>query len=370
MGLNSEPSSVTSSSSTHRTSASLGSNIAPGTSITSSSSSTGGTSTTAGQSASPPTEDQERLDNLNKKMGRLTSEAMSQHQCMVSFTPIQITVNTRESPVSGKQSPVDSGSKSTNTNTGPASILAPLPKGQGYNVFMSGSYHQVMAARSYLQREMPFDRQCLVVVPTVEVVDSLNKLKPEMSKKLDDIAALTSAQLEVRRHTPATRSGFSMDADRNVDISIKGSHESVEQARVRILVMLDELVSVDYCFPKLFRSLTETFQNGLHTEVFEIDYKYHNMMAGRRRERIQRIQEETSCSIYFPSPFSGIHDGLSDYLAIARASLVFISGDFYNVKRAKDMLAQDVFARVGPECARKSSAWLTPIFTGDHPAPL
>lgn len=110
------------------------------------------------------------------------------------------------------------------------------------------------------------------------------RVKPEMKNKLDEIAALTRAHLAIvgqqqqqqRQESSSSRvptsassagadthdagngvynggngsgsgstMGFGLETERFVEIVITGSYESVEQARVRLLVLLDELVSKD-----------------------------------------------------------------------------------------------------------------------------
>ncbi|KAI9633504.1 putative cytoplasm protein [Dioszegia hungarica] len=80
---------------------------------------------------------------------------------------------------------------------------------------------------------------------------------------------------------------YGLEAERTCEIVISGKLERVQLAKVRILVLLDEL-------------------HGLHVEPCEIDYKLHAIIAGRRRGVIQSIQEETATTIYFPVPLVGI----------------------------------------------------------------
>ena len=47
-------------------------------------------------------------------------------------------------------------------------------------------------------------------------------------------------------------------------------------------------------------------QSGLHSEVCDIDYKLHAIIAGRKRSVIQSIQEETATNIYFPTQLVGV----------------------------------------------------------------
>lgn len=80
-------------------------------------------------------------------------------------------------------------------------------------------------------------------------------------------------------------------------------------------------------------------QSGLHSEVCEIDYKLHNIISGRKRCVIQTVQEETATNIYFPTPLSGVLGSKNPGL-LAKQNLIFITGEFFGVQRARDMLFQ------------------------------
>jgi hypothetical protein len=74
------------------------------------------------------------------------------------------------------------------------------------------------------------------------VLDAKENVKAEMRRKLDEIASLTKAHLAIVGQVSGNIS-FGLETERNVEIVITGPYESVEQARVRLLVLLDELVS-------------------------------------------------------------------------------------------------------------------------------
>jgi hypothetical protein len=91
-----------------------------------------------------------------------------------------------------------------------------------------------------------------------------------------------------------------------------------------------------------------TTQGGLHTEVCEIDQKLQAIVAGRKRHVLQSIQEETATNIYLPSPLQGLV-GLDVASSVTMGpgtplrqskSTVWISGEFFGVQRARDMLLQ------------------------------
>lgn len=77
----------------------------------------------------------------------------------------------------------------------------------------------------------------------------------------------------------------------------------------------------------------------MHSDVCEIDYKLHNIISGRKRCVIQTIQEETATNIYFPTPLSGIISP-RDPALLSKQNLIFITGEFFGVQRARDMLFQ------------------------------
>jgi len=239
---------------------------------------------------------------LNELVQRLCVEAMAQHQCIISCSPVQLPP-----AAAAAQSPL------LPPHGGPASPT------DDYCIHLSGGYQQVMAARGTVLRENPFGRQSVVKVPRSEVLDAKSDVKPEMRRKLDEIASLTKAHVAIRGQAGAAI-GFGLETERNVEIHISGPFESVEQARVRLLVLLDEL-------------------SGLHSEVCEIDYKLHNIISGRKRCVVQQIQEETATNVYFPTPLSGVI-GHKNGALLAKQNLIFITGEYFGVQRARDMLFQ------------------------------
>lgn len=80
-------------------------------------------------------------------------------------------------------------------------------------------------------------------------------------------------------------------------------------------------------------------QAGLHSDVCEIDYKLHNIISGRKRCVIQTIQEETATNIYFPTPLAGVISSRDPNLS-SKQNLIYITGEFFGVQRARDMLFQ------------------------------
>lgn len=74
----------------------------------------------------------------------------------------------------------------------------------------------------------------------------------------------------------------------------------------------------------------------------EIDKKLHTIIAGRKRSVLQSIQEETATNIYLPSPLQGLlgPELSPPNLADNMSKTIWITGEFFGVQRARDMLYQ------------------------------
>lgn len=193
----------------------------------------------------------------------------------------------------------------------PNSIKSITPS--AYTFHLSGAQSQVMMARGRLLRENPFEVRKVVRMSRTDILEGGTTVRPQMKRKLDEIASVTRAHLSI----VGSDGGIG-----EVDVVIRGEYEAVEQARVRLLVLFDQLIS-------------------LHSDVCEIDYKLHHIIAGRKRMVIQSIQEETSTNIYFPSALSGGGIlGTRNPLLISKQNMIFITGEYFGVQRAREMLFQ------------------------------
>ncbi|EDR15449.1 uncharacterized protein LACBIDRAFT_141174, partial [Laccaria bicolor S238N-H82] len=198
-----------------------------------------------------------------------------------------------------------------------------------WNFHITGAYQQVMITRGLILKECPIQHRSAIKVTRSEILDSpFSKptLKPDVRRRLDDIASQTLAHIAVV-NSPFSSAGWSgLETERVCELVVTGSEDSVDLARVRLLVMLDEL-------------------SGLHSEFCEIDQKLHAIVAGKKRSVLQSIQEETATNIYFPSPLQGL---MGPDLSAASPSpgttrtnrVIWITGEFFGVQRARDMLYQ------------------------------
>ncbi|CAL1696508.1 unnamed protein product [Somion occarium] len=214
--------------------------------------------------------------------------------------------------------------------------FAPADQGRAWNFQISGAYQQVMLARGMIFKDCPIQNRAVIRVARSDILDtpsSKPSLKPEIRRRLDDIASQTFAHIAVvnsplslsTRSLPdgiSSSAGWSgLETERVCELVITGQGDSVELARVRLLVMLDELCC-------------------------EIDQKLHPLIAGRKRGVLQSIQEETGTNIYFPSPLQGLVGPEIGAAATPggqnklNQNVIWITGEFFGVQRARDMLFQ------------------------------
>ena len=210
-----------------------------------------------------------------------------------------------------------------------------------------------------LLKDSPVQHRTSIKVARADILDppsSKPVLKPEVRHRLDEIASLTythitvvNPPLSLSSCTPpdgiSSSAGWSgLETERICELVITGSHNATELARVPLLVMLDEL-------------------SGLHAESCEIDRKMHMIIAGCKHHVLQSIQEETATNIYFPSPLQGlvgpeivapgsvreIHGGQTTITGLPSGpaqvqaynpNVIWITGEFFGVQRARDMLFQ------------------------------
>ncbi|KAN0061221.1 K y domain-containing protein 4 [Thecaphora frezii] len=198
-----------------------------------------------------------------------------------------------------------------------------------YNFHLSGGYQQVMGARGAILRENPFKVRSSIKVPRADVLEAstgsspgADPVKPEVRRRLDEISSMSGATVQaIATDIRGADLGYGLETERMAELVVSGPFESVELARVKVLVLLDELL-------------------GLHSETCEIDYKLHNIIGGRKRCVIQGIQEETGTNVYLPSPFSGVLSGGRNAPPPGRQNTIHITGEFFGVQRAREMLFQ------------------------------
>ncbi|KAL9548218.1 hypothetical protein MBANPS3_005799 [Mucor bainieri] len=170
--------------------------------------------------------------------------------------------------------------------------------GNALNVLIKGHHVTAcMKAKSAILRNNPVKTILSIGSPNMDAL-----YHPEIKDSLMDIAH--KFDVEVKIH-----------ATSEAEIHMVGSMDSVELARVKILVLLDQLA-------------------GLKVDTLsDIPHHLHFLIAGRKHVQLQAIMEETSTSIYLQSPLcnlveEGAHNGN-----------IYLTGESpSDLARAKDLL--------------------------------
>lgn len=151
-------------------------------------------------------------------------------------------------------------------------------------------------------------------------------------------------------------------SDNPVYINIVGTPTQVELCRVRVLVVLDEILvswkkkDIWDISPRekkirlllnqkkthaVLRNCTP-LQKSFKAEVVRLPLKLQYLICGRKRAGLLPIIEETSTNIYFPSPFTDAVEASSanpvETDQDETQPAIYITGEPNHVSRVKDML--------------------------------
>lgn len=162
------------------------------------------------------------------------------------------------------------------THPGSVVTFTRTDDGKGFNFNISGPYHQVLAVRGLILRESPIQNRSIIKVTRQEILESspsggggASALKQTVIRRLDEIAASTKANISVLKtgpspplslapgsnhsHSQSDGTNYSdgvwssgLEAEKMCELIITGTNESVDVARVKLLVMLDEMVCLTH----------------------------------------------------------------------------------------------------------------------------
>ncbi|KAJ3051107.1 hypothetical protein HK097_007920 [Rhizophlyctis rosea] len=183
-----------------------------------------------------------------------------------------------------------------------------------YALSVTGTPGQVQAARGALLRNNPTQIMLTVKVHRPLMLNENGEMRASVKRKLDDVMKSTRTQITCvgqsqtydkparMQHHPSHRHfhtpppGFmssgnvspdvSSEVD-SMDVEIVGGADAVERARMKCLVLFDEL-------------------SGLAHETIELDPQMQIIAAGRKRCILDSLMHDTMTNIYLPSPFAGM----------------------------------------------------------------
>lgn len=171
------------------------------------------------------------------------------------------------------------------------------------------------------------------------------QLRAPILNQLDLVANATKADifLLMPKQADIESASFNGNLDTALDsrlrCAIYGDMETMEHAKTRILIMIDQIVSPRRPrTPPLAYELT-AYQLQRHVDSMQLDLSLHTVICGRARKNIKLIESQTGTAIYFPPPFPGIF-GYQPQGAMRRQNdLIFITGEnSENILRAKAKL--------------------------------
>lgn len=188
-----------------------------------------------------------------------------------------------------------------------------------YNLTIHGPATQVIAARGDLIRDNPLQVMATVNTSRSDLYAESGAIKDAILPLLEKISKDTNTNLNVEITGQMPASG--LQSENGAQIIIQGSPEAVEHARIKALIMLDELA-------------------GLRTDCIDIPARLHNLVCGRKRCYLQSIMEETSTNIYLPSAFTNVNhpENQDDTSEQHHSSIIYVTGSPSSISRAKDML--------------------------------
>lgn len=131
--------------------------------------------------------------------------------------------------------------------------------------------------------------------------------------------------------------------DQRYRANIFGDMESVEHAKTRTLMMIDQIV----CMPqKLYHLLDADLVKLKHKiDVMKLELTMHTLVSGRTRKNVKLIESATRTAIYFPPPFPRVFGYTPPGATRRSEDEVFITGETQErIMQAKQKLRELVMS--------------------------
>jgi len=155
---------------------------------------------------------------------------------------------------------------------------------------------------------------------------------------MDDIASKTKADIflleaKARRKDSESASfngAMEKSMDKRLQIHVYGDLESSENAKTRMLIMIDQLLQ-------------------RQVDTIRLELSLHTLISGRHRRNIKLIESATGTAIYFPPLFPSVFglegQGPRDSIPMRNTDEIIVTGDSMdNILQAKRRLADLVMA--------------------------
>ena len=173
-------------------------------------------------------------------------------------------------------------------------------------------------------------------------------IRASVLEHLDTLAAYTGADIflltpKLHDADSAVVSSYGYASDNGLDqrfrVAIYGDLESSEHAKTRVLIMIDQIVSLDAKVGELHKLTRKQLKR--HVDAIKLDSTMHTLVCGRTRKNIKLIEAATGTAIYFPPPFPQIFGYIPPGANRRSEDEVYITGETpEQIARAKQKLRE------------------------------
>ncbi|CAG8016726.1 unnamed protein product [Penicillium olsonii] len=224
------------------------------------------------------------------------------------------------------------------------------PNGLVTNVCVTGDGEMARKMRAKILNETPIMLRCATVdVDMHLIMDASPKgIRASVLEHLDTLAAYTGADIflltpKLHDADSAVVSSYGYASDNGLDqrfrVAIYGDLESSEHAKTRVLIMIDQIVSLDAKVGELHKLTRKQLKR--HVDAIKLDSTMHTLVCGRTRKNIKLIEAATGTAIYFPPPFPQIFGYIPPGANRRSEDEVYITGETpEQIARAKQKLRE------------------------------
>jgi hypothetical protein len=196
------------------------------------------------------------------------------------------------------------------------------------NVCLSGELEVVNQMRCKVLNSTPISmRSSFVDIDSDLIIDrDSQNLKSPVLNQLDLIAKTTKADIFVLmpKQPDIESASFNGNLETGMDsrlrCAIYGDMETMEHAKTRVLIMIDQILK-------------------RYVDTMKLELTMHTLICGRGRKNIKMIESATGTAIYFPPPFPRIFGYLPPGATRRPEDQIFITGESTDsILRAKQRL--------------------------------
>ncbi|KAF3937343.1 hypothetical protein ABW19_dt0203640 [Dactylella cylindrospora] len=207
----------------------------------------------------------------------------------------------------------------------PKQVSGKQKRGPVTTISLYGDPDVVLRTRGILLESIPLKLKCATVdIDVDQVIGEDDKFRPEAAQQLERISEYCGVDIFVVHPEPTNVSlrtgGSDTSQDTRLKILVFGDVESVECAKIRVLVMIDDML-------------------GLHVDSIFLELSLQSLMCGRGRKDIQHVEAITKTNIYLPTAFPGVFGYKPSTATPRHPDIIFITGQPEMIKQAARMIS-------------------------------